>query len=220
MLVNMVNSWLYLLMVATRVISSGDLCCCLPCCHSEKFCAQAAWVLRWQHCHREFSRFLFALACRDMQLTTVIKCLDQLFPCAECQFISIRTNNLVIQWHQRTSYETRRHKQQIVTLSTAGKFSSWAVQRHDMESEPSRIKVPYSSGLLVGEYGAILGWTPTRVCAVTILFIVYMNWIDKIVTLESTRVLLLGAARSTFDFCGRFGTVNNSIFSTGPSTCI
>jgi len=39
MLVNLVNSWLCLLMVTTRVISSGDLyCCLLPRCKSLRTC--------------------------------------------------------------------------------------------------------------------------------------------------------------------------------------
>ena len=39
MLVNLVNSWLCLLTVTTRVISSGDLCCCLlPRCEALRIC--------------------------------------------------------------------------------------------------------------------------------------------------------------------------------------
>jgi len=39
MLVNLVNSWLYLLLVTTRVISLGDLyCCLLPQCEALRTC--------------------------------------------------------------------------------------------------------------------------------------------------------------------------------------
>jgi len=39
MLVNLVNSWLYVLTVTTRVISSGELCCCLlPQCVALRSC--------------------------------------------------------------------------------------------------------------------------------------------------------------------------------------
>ena len=39
MLVNLVNSWLYVLTVTTRVISSGEFCCCLlPQCEALRSC--------------------------------------------------------------------------------------------------------------------------------------------------------------------------------------
>ena len=54
MLVNLVNSWLYFLMVTTRVISSGDLyCCLLPQCEALRTCrsgfpiATVSWNIFW-----------------------------------------------------------------------------------------------------------------------------------------------------------------------------
>jgi len=46
MLVNLVNSWLYMLTVKTTVISSGELCCCLlPQCGMH----MPLGLFRWQH---------------------------------------------------------------------------------------------------------------------------------------------------------------------------
>ena len=95
------------------------------------------------HCNRRVFKISVCLCLSWHAINHVIRCLDQLFLCAECQVIHIRT--IKRRSHPMTSRNTLRNE----ALQPANRhriipweFSGWTVQRYSMEGYPFRVKVP------------------------------------------------------------------------------